>query len=283
MNILREDKFKQLIWLALFCFLLPTSVARPKIGLALGGGGAKGSATIGALKVIEESGIKIDYIAGTSIGAVIGGLYAAGLELDEIDRLVFTRDAIAALDIDFLSDELRKLLLRRDCENLEETLIPFRCVAVDADKMKEEVLSEGRLWKAIIASMSVPVVYPLVPWKNKPLCDGGLLNNLPVDVVKAMGADIVIAIDLQQNADDGLQIPSLGLGGIFDTIADWSVTRPDKKKYNINVKAANIYIHPNLSGYNATSFGRANCREMKKRGENEARKHWDKLIRLKKS
>lgn len=255
---------------------------QPKIGLALGGGGAKGAATIGALKVIEQAGIKIDYISGTSIGAVIGGLYAAGFSLDEIESFLFKLEPTDALDINHIESEMRRILRNRKCEYIENTRIPFRCVAVDGDNLKEFVLSEGKLYKAILASMSVPVVYPFVQWKNLALYDGGLLNNLPVDVVKKMGADIVIAIDLQQNENDGLQIPSMGFGGIFDTLASWSNTRPDKKKYNINVKASNIYIHPNLTGFNATSFGRDNSRKMKKIGEDEAKKHWNELIKLKK-
>ena len=252
-----------------------------KVGLALSGGGAKGAATIGALKVIEKSGVKIDYIAGTSIGAVIGGLYAAGLSLDEIESYLFKQGQLDALDINYIESELRRTLKRRGCENMQDTQIPFRCVAVDIDNMKECVLSKGKLWKAILASMSVPIVYPFVQWGNLALNDGGLLNNLPVDVVKAMGADIVIAIDLQQNENDGLIIPSMGFGGMFDTLADWSTTRPDKKKYRRNVKAADIYIHPSLSGYTASSFGRSNCEAMKKKGEIEARKHWHELIKLK--
>jgi NTE family protein len=251
------------------------------VGLALGGGGAKGAATIGALRVIEESGIHIDYIAGTSIGAVIGGLYASGLTLDEIEAFLFKQEALDALDINYIESELRRTLRKRGCDNMQDTHIPFRCVAVDIDNMKECVLSDGKLWKAILASMSVPIIYPFVAWGNLALNDGGLLNNLPVDVVKAMGADIVIAIDLQQNDDDGIHIPSMGFGGMFDTLADWSTTRPDKKKYNKNVRAADIYIHPSLSGYTAASFGRSNCEDMKRKGEYEARKHWQEIIKLK--
>lgn len=269
-----------LIVLLVFCFALPAS-SRMKVGLALGGGGAKGAATIGALRVIEESGIKIDYIAGTSIGAVIGGLYASGLTLDEIEKFLFKQEKLDALDINYIESELRRTLRKLGCENMQDTHIPFRCVAVDIDNMKECVLSDGKLWKAILASMSVPIIYPFVAWGNLALNDGGLLNNLPVDVVRAMGADIVIAIDLQQNENDGIDIPSFGLGGMFDTLADWSATRPDKKKYKINVRAADIYIHPSLPGYTAASFGRSNCEDMKRKGEIEARKQWNEIIILK--
>ena len=272
--------FGSLLGIILFCLSLPTMAIRPKVGLVLGGGGAKGAATIGALRVVEESGIKIDYIAGTSIGAVIGGLYASGFSLDEIERLMFSQTTIDALDINFIESEMRRLLLEHGCEYIQQTRIPFRCVAVDIDNMKEIVLSNGKLWKAIIASMSVPIVYPFVTWGNMALNDGGLLNNLPVDVVKEMGAEVVIAIDLQQNDDDGLQIPSIGLGGMFDTLADWSINRPDKYKYKKNKKAADIYIHPSLSSYTASSFGRANCEDMKRKGKIEAQKYWKELVAL---
>lgn len=273
-------KLRLFIFLCFLSTLAPTYGIQPKIGLALGGGGAKGAATIGALRVIEQSNIKIDYIAGTSIGAVIGGLYASGFTLDEIERFLFSLNEIDALDINYIESEMRRLLRNRGCEYIQNTRIPFRCVATDADNLKEHVLSEGKLYKAILASMSIPVLYPFVQWGRFALYDGGLVNNLPVDVVKSMGADIVIAIDLQQNEDDGLQIPSIGLGGIFDTLADWSSSRPDKKKYRLNVKAADIYIHPNLIGYDATSFGRHNCEIMRKKGETEAQKHLNEIKKL---
>ena len=275
----KMKKYHLLLLFFFFLFTLPAMSIRPKIGLALGGGGAKGAATIGAIKVIEEAGIKVDYIAGTSIGAAIGGLYSAGLSLQEIEDLLFVQGVMDVLSLSRIEYELDRNLTLHDCEFIQNTRIPFRCVAVDADEMKEYVLSNGDMAHAIVASMAVPVVFRQVPWESIGLNDGGLLNNLPVDVVKKMGADIVIAIDLQQNDDDGLQIPSFGLGGIFDTIAEWSVTRPDKKKYRENVKSANIHIHPNLSGYNAASFGESNCETMKKRGEEEARKHWNELIK----
>lgn len=280
MNISLKEIRRLFAILIACCAILQPIAAQPKVGLALGGGGAKGAATIGVLKVLEEAGVKVDYIAGTSIGAVIGGFYASGFTLDEIEKFIFTQSKLDVLDINHIESEMRRLLRRSGCEFMQNTRIPFRCVAVDGDNLKECVLYEGKLAKAILASMSVPVVYPFVQWRNLALYDGGLLNNLPVDVVKSMGADIVIAVDLQQNEDDGLSIPSLGFGGIFDTLSDWSAKRPDKKKYKTNVKAADIYIHPNLSGYSSSSFGRTNCEKMKAKGETEAKAHWNELLKL---
>lgn len=254
---------------------------RPKIGLALGGGGAKGAATIGVLRTIEEAGIKVDYIAGTSIGALIGGLYSAGSSIDEIEEFVFSQEIPSIIDSYQFERMLDKRLIKHKCELMEYTRIPFRCTATNSEEMKEIILSKGSLSKAIVASMSVPIAFEPMRINRMDLYDGGLLNNLPVDVVKAMGADIIIAIDLQQNEDDGLQIPSLGLGGIFDIVAEWSAKRPDKRKYKENVKAADIYIHPSLTGYNAASFGRSNCEVMKRKGIEAAKQHLHELIKLK--
>ena len=118
-----------------FCTAIPISGMHPKIGLVLGGGGAKGAATIGALKVIEQSGVKIDYISGTSIGAVIGGMYAAGFSLDEIEKYLFPLEQVDALDINHIESEIRRQLRNRSCEYIQNTRIPFRCVAVDIDEM----------------------------------------------------------------------------------------------------------------------------------------------------
>lgn len=264
----------------LLCVSL-TTAASPSVGLVLGGGGAKGAATIGALRVIENAGLRVDYIAGTSIGAVIGGLYASGFTLDEIEELLAPLKRIDVLDINYIESKLRTMLRKRGCEYIQQTRIPFRCVAVDLEEMKEYVLSEGKLSKAILASMSVPIIHPFVTWGRVGLNDGGLLNNLPVDVVKSMGAEYVIAIDLQQGEDDMMKIPPIGLGRLFNILANWSVNRPDKKKYRENVGLVDIHIHPRLPGYNAASYGRRNFERMKEIGEREAMNFWNKLINIK--
>ena len=266
-----------LVWLLSVCAM--TVAARPKVGLVLGGGGAKGAATIGALKVIEEAGVKVDYIAGTSIGAVIGGLYAAGVSPSHLEQLFLSQEWRTILSSRGMQQQFEDLLSQHGCSRFSETRIPFRCVAVDYDTMGEVVLSSGSLPRAMLASMSIPIVYEPVMWHGRRLVDGGLINNLPVDVVRAMGADIVIAVDLQQGRDVefGFSLRDLiGLGGLVD----WFFRRPDISRYRTNKDDVDIYIHPDLKGYNVASFERYRCEIMMQRGYDEAKELWNELIRL---
>ena len=307
-----------------------TAVAgRPKVGLVLGGGGAKGAAEVGVLKVIEKAGIPIDYIAGTSIGSIVGGLYAAGYTATELDTM-FCRQEWLTLLTDRRNDlgnepylvkdgvtyifgfpimgEIRESVIGgfgmmrgervekmvdsmarcKGCHEFESLRIPFRCVAADFRNASEIVLKSGTLSRAVRASMAIPGIFKPVNQDGMKLVDGGMMNNFPVDVVKKMGADIVIAIDLQQSEqkpkkpDYDLSMVSgiaemLGFGGLLN----WVITRPDISKYHENVKLADIYIHPSLPDADASSFGNKNSARMIKIGEQEALKHWDELMKLK--
>ena len=260
--------------LCMFFVAMPFCASQPKVGLALGGGGAKGAAIIGVLEVIEETGIKIDYIAGTSIGAIIGGLYASGYSIKEL--LFLSQEWQELLEGYRIEAKLKSLLSNRRVEQFRDTKIPFRCVTAEENTFEEVILSNGTLYKGILASMSVPEIYEPVKWGNKYLVDGGVINNLPVDVVRNMGADIVIAIDLQQNG--GFNIgTSLGLGGL----AGWALSRPDLKRYSQNIKDADIYIHPRLSSFSAANFGRNNSQKMLRLGRDKAKEHWDELMEIK--
>ncbi|MDP2827111.1 MAG: patatin-like phospholipase family protein [Sulfuricellaceae bacterium] len=213
------------------------SAKRPKIGLALSGGGARGAAHVGVLKIIEEMGIPIDYVAGTSMGSVIGGLYASGLSPAQIEELLRTTDwdmafkdepprteqsqrgrsddrlylsnkiagvkdgkinvpsaLIQGQQFDFL---LKSMTLHvANIHDFDRLPIPFRAVATDAVTGEEVVLGSGDLARAMRASMAVPGAFAAVEIGDKLLVDGGMANNLPISVVRAMGADIVIAVDI---------------------------------------------------------------------------------------
>ena len=306
-----------------------TAVAgRPKVGLVLGGGGAKGAAEVGVLKVIEKAGIPIDYIAGTSIGSIVGGLYAAGYTAAELDTMFCQQEWLSLLtdrrsemggepykvkdgvtyifgfpimgelkngDIggfglmrgEMVEEVIDSMSKRKGANDLENLKIPFRCVAADFRSATEVIIKNGPLSKAVRASISIPGVFKPVNRDGKKLVDGGMLNNLPVDVVKDMGADIIIAVDLQQNE----QVPKesdfdfgmlsgladmLGFGGLLD----WVANRPDIDKYAKNIKLATIYIRPDLPDMDASSFGNKNSARMIKVGEEEAMKHWDELQKL---
>jgi len=210
---------------------------RPKIGLVLSGGGAKGFAHIGVLEVFEKEGIPIDYIAGTSIGSIIGGLYAIGYNSQQLKAFVTNQEWVHLLS-DHISRDYKNIFekydqdrylisfkLRTDegislpagvveghnvinklCEltakyhevrDFNEFPIPFACVAADIATGDEVVIRNGFLPEAIFASMSIPTIFAPSVIQDKLVVDGGIANNFPADVVKDMGADIIIGVDIQ--------------------------------------------------------------------------------------
>jgi len=181
---------------------------RPKIGLALSGGGARGAAHIGVIKVFEEAGIPIDYIGGTSMGGVIAAAYACGWPIHAIEektlRLANMRELLKLIDLspqhrgllegnrvrDFLAD----FFLDQCFDNLR---IPLVLPAVDLISAQEIVFTDGLVFPAVLATLSVPGLFKPVEVGPYRLIDGGVLNNMPIDHVRALGADIVIAVDVQ--------------------------------------------------------------------------------------
>jgi NTE family protein len=185
---------------------LKSGKSQKKVGLALGSGVARGLAHIGVLKVLEQEGIPIDMIAGTSMGALIGALYAQGKDVSQIKDLAI---GLASKRFTFLVDlTLSKTGLIRG-RKIEDKLklifgdtefgdlkIPFACVATDINNGDEIVIEEGTVWEAIRASSTVPVVLALVKREGRYLVDGTLVNPVPVSIVKAMGADFIIAVNV---------------------------------------------------------------------------------------
>ena len=256
-----------------------------KLGLVLSGGGAKGAAEIGALKVIEQKKIKIDYIAGTSIGAIMGALYSAGYTPAELE------DIFAGLSKDqgknslYIRTLLSSLLEAKGVSTFEDLKIPFRCVVADTQELKEVVLSEGSVLEAIMASSAIPYIYSNVEIDGHIYVDGGFYNNLPVDVVKNMGAEYTLVIDLRQEGESFvpstlepavkavLKMPDMAqatLGNATELVTEYFDHRPDLPKYEANKQNADTYIHPNLAGYDALSFGADNVRNMAEIGKTAA-------------
>ena len=315
-----RSAIRRLLLLALaFSLTFSLYAARPKIGLVLGGGGAKGGAEVGALKIIEAAGIKPDLIVGTSIGAIVGGLYAAGYSSAELETMFCEQEWLSLLTdrredlsgepyaqqdgvtyifgfpvLDTNSSQfgllgggkvesvLDSMLSARGHTKFETLPVPFRCVAAELPSAEEVVLSKGSLSRAIRASMAIPGIFKPVVIEGRRLVDGGMLNNLPVDVARDMGADIVIAIDLQQEKPRNKEQSSSPLTSIADLvglggIANWVLSRPDITKYNANREEADIYINPSLPDYEASSFGNENMRRMITIGEKAA---FEQLNRL---
>lgn len=291
--------------------------ARPKVALVLGGGGAKGAAEVGVLKYIEKAGVPIDMIVGTSIGSVVGGLYSVGYRADSLEVLFRSQewiglladaksnvatddigagsilskglslfkggdwlDNLGAIRGDSIVSYLDQLTGRRADISFDSLPIPYCCVAVDIKTMDEVVMTSGRLSVAMRASMAIPLVFKPVRYGNHVLVDGGVLNNLPVDVARRMGADYVIAIDVTQNKPGesvGPDLPSL-LKQI--PWLNWLASRPDRDIYINNVADADVYINPRLDGCSVISFNKVDA--MIEQGELAGKAVYKKLVKLRK-
>lgn len=294
-------------WLLAFVFL-PIAVfarTRPKVALVLGGGGAKGAAEVGVLKEIERSGVPIDYIVGTSIGSIVGGLYSIGYRSQEMDSLFCTQNWLQLIGdiyssnykqaeyvrgfglvkgsavMELLESLVAKQLGKKRClDSLDfNTLsIPFRAVAADVVRGKAVALSYGNMALAMRASMAIPGLFKPVKVDSLILLDGGLVNNLPVDVARSMGADYVIAIDLTQNKHPDFKPKKIRKNMPRGMM--WLRSRPDFVNYNRNRLDCDVYINPTLEGYGVTSFKKKSIRAMIDIGERagkEKRKELEKL------
>ena len=280
---------------------------RPKVGLVLSGGGAKGMAHIGALKILEEAGIPVDFVVGTSIGSIIAGIYALGYTADEMDSLVrsqdwdlLMKDQVARRDVSYGSKEdadrylvtlpfMNRQGLREQAEapkekrrgggllrnvpgavvqgqNLDQLFtklsvgyqddidfntlpIPFACVAVDLNTKEEVVWHRGDIVTAIRSSMSIPGYFAPVQVGHQCLVDGGMLNNLPVDVCKAMGADYIIAIDLHH-----FKKPREETDQTIPEMVNTMLGIMNGEKYQSGRAASDIIIEPNTSEYGVLAF-----------------------------
>ncbi|MEE8525925.1 MAG: patatin-like phospholipase family protein [Thermoanaerobaculia bacterium] len=280
--------------------------ARPKIGLALSGGGAKGLAHIGVLRVLEEQNVPVDYVAGTSMGAIVGGLYALGMNADEIEATVrsidwndIMEDKPARRDLSFRrkSDDLRYLadlelglkkgkirfpgglrtgqklmftlqsltLPAAGVSDFDDLPIPFRCVATDIATGDMVVLGEGDLAYAIRASMAIPGVFSPVELGGKLLVDGAAANNIPVDVVKAMGADVVIAVDISAQLATREELDS------FLGILGQARAMQNRKNMEPRLAMADLVITPEVTMFKVLGF--ADADEIIARGDEKARAH----------
>ncbi len=322
-NRLFGKRIGKLLSLSFIIFHLSFSgAAAQKIGLVLGGGGAKGGAEVGVLKVLEEAGVRPDIIVGTSIGSIVGGLYAAGYTAAELEQM-FTQQEWLALLTDRRSDlsgepykqdggvtyifgfpvidqgnkafgllrggrveqVLDSMLSKKGCTQFSCLPTPFRCVAASMRDAEEVVLSSGSLPRAIRASMAIPGVFKPVSIDGMQLVDGGMMNNLPVDVARQMGADIVIAVDLQQDKPENRNQEENLITGIADVLgvgpmAKWIFHRPDITKYNANREQCDVYINPMLPDDDASSFGNSNMVRMIGIGEQTARRQLSRLQQL---
>ena len=269
-----------------------TDDGRLRIGLVLGGGGARGAAHIGVLKELERLRIPVDAIAGTSMGAIVGGLYATGMSADELEYLVGSLDWAGALtdkpdreDLSFRRKQddaqfpidfelgvrgtelvlpkgviqgqeldllLRELTVRvSHIEDFDRLPIPLRVIASDIERGEAWVMGEGDLAESIRASMSVPAVFAPVRIGDRLLVDGGIVGNLPIDVMQEMGVDVIIAVDVE--------FPLYGpdeLGSVL-TISEQMLTiliRKETLRQIERLGDRDVLIRPELGLYASTNF-----------------------------
>lgn len=265
---------------------------RPRVGLVLGGGGARGAAHIGVLKELERLRIPIDVIAGTSMGAIVGGLYATGVRADELEELVSSMDWTAALSdqparrtlsfrrkqderefpVNFelgvrgsdlllpqgvIQGQELELLLREltlsasHISNFDDLPIPFRAIASDIVAGEPVVLKRGDLAKAIRASMSVPGVFAPTRIDDKMLVDGGIVGNLPINVMKEMGVDVIIAVDVEFPLYEAAELDSvLAISEQMLTV----LIRKETLRQIETLSDTDILIRPELGTYASANF-----------------------------
>ncbi|MBD0823531.1 patatin-like phospholipase family protein [Aestuariibaculum marinum] len=258
-----------------------------KVGLVLSGGGAKGLAHIGVLKVLDSLGVKVDYIAGTSMGAVVGGIYASGYtgkQLDSVfreidfDKLInddiprsskafFERNNSEKYAVSLPFEDFKvklpsalsrgqntynliaKLTLHaNETEDFDKLPIPFFCIATNVETGQQVVLDEGNLAQSVMASAALPSLFQPVIINDVVLIDGGVVNNYPIDELRAKGMDIIIGVDVQ----DGLANKD-ELGSALDVLVQINNFRTinDMK---LKGKKTNVYIKPDIKEYSVVSF-----------------------------
>lgn len=299
---------------------------RPKVGVVLGGGGAKGAAHIGVLKHLEEIGIPVDYVAGTSMGSIIGGLYAMGYSPDELASLIanmnwsqyvgnsidrsamsletrerrstyivsipFSLSRLFSTKLDtqsigfipsaFVNNTALINLFNDLCVGYQKEMdfndlpIPFACVATDIKTGKEVDIRHGSVPTAMRASMAIPGVFTPVPMDNHLLVDGGLVNNFPADLVKKMGADIIIGVEVTDAdtliAEDDVTLPDV-LNGLIDNAIN-------NKRFE-NQALCKLHITPDITGYGTLSFNHDAIDSLVNRGYREAKKYDSVLMSIK--
>ena len=223
-----------------------------KLGLALSGGGPRGFAHIGVLKAFEEEGIKFDCVAGTSVGSLIGAMYCADVtceEMIEVAKQIKQKELLGRLVIHSDSANIARIANRLLADKTFKQLsVPFSAVAVDISDGQEVVLNKGSVAKAVSASCAVPALFKPVEIDDMVLVDGGLLNNMPADVCRSMGAEMVISVDLNHNRGSGTKSKKLK-----DTlVATWNITT--KSTMYKGIHNSDLVIEPELGEYKNTSL-----------------------------
>ena len=257
------------------------SLGNKKIGLALGGGAARGLAHIGVLKVLERMGIVPQMIAGTSMGSIIGAIYAKELDVDSLEQyaMEWSRWKTAQLldpalpRVGLIKGKKVEAILDTYLgeDNFSDLKVPFACVAVDIDTGEEIVIKEGLVASAVRASISIPGIFLPVEWDGRILVDGGLVNPVPVSTVREMGADFIIAVNVLPHPEG--RISQQGSGDLSRGLNIFAILM---QMVNISsnliaessLEGADLVIEPDVAHVSPTDFHLAS--ELIPRGEEAA-------------
>jgi NTE family protein len=236
----------------------PRAPVKLKIGLALGGGAAKGFAHIGVIKMLEASGIHPDVVAGTSAGSVVGALYASGMDAFALQQTAFGLDESKIRDVRLFSGGLVQGQALQDYVNrlvhnqsIEKLKIPFAAVATELETGKRTVFVRGNTGQAVRASSSIPGVFEPTEIRGRHYVDGGVVAPIPVDAARQLGADFVIAVDISARPDGSnpqgmMNIVSQSIDIMGQQLATQETARAD------------VVIRPRLGGIGPTDFEQKN-------------------------
>jgi len=256
-----------------------------KIGLALGSGGPRGLAHIGVIKVLEKNNIPINFIAGSSIGAMVGGAYAALRDIQKIEDIALATDW--RLIVKLIDPSLRQGLIggnkvkkfiesHVDKIHFQDLKIPLSVIATDLKSGDTVCINEGEVASAIRASISFPLVFKPKEVDGKLLTDGGLSLPVPVDTVRNMGAEVVIAVNLDNDYFTNNGNTSVNFG--YYRIANNSINLLRHHLAALNVQNADLVVNPSLGNINWSKF--LNARDAILAGENAMARQLDKLLEL---
>ncbi len=238
-------------------------MSKSKVGLALGGGAARGLAHIGVLDVLEKEGIPVDMIAGTSIGALVGAVYAQKKGINFMKELAIK---LGSKRFNFLADPTwpktglvrgKKIgeKLKSIVGNVEfnDLKMPFACVATDIDSGEEVVIKQGLVWEGIRASSSIPMLFSLVEREGRYLVDGGLVSPVPVSVLQTMGADFIIAVNVLSFGKSSKETKEHNIFNVMmKTISIYGY-----RVVESSLNGADIVIEPDVEHIAFTSFNKA--------------------------
>lgn len=252
---------------------------KPVLGLALGSGGAKGMAHLGALKAFEEHGLEFGVVTGTSIGAIVGALYAKGYSVadmwgivESLNRKEFAKNLLPFSELDF-AERLLEEYLEGDVSDLKK---PFACWATDAETNAGVLLDAGKTARVITASAAIPPFFRSVEVEGRRLYDGAFTNAIPADVCKDMGADLVIGCDLSAyiRPEEEKSAITRFVGTAVNAFRPVRTLRDAKSR---GYAAAEVMLRPNLYDYRATDVSRSAMNAMFDAGYEEARSRMDEV------